>query len=134
MNELLVILGTEIILLASLGAMNVWRRRTDVLTGRYFSERQDPSPSVARTVDGLRQRAERERIARRPTQVPLPHGSITRAPRQAGRPARALMMQVIFRRRRQSGAGPGSGAYDVAGPTGGRRRTAELPRRLTAQV
>lgn len=48
-DELLVILTAEIVLLAAVAAMTFWRRRTDVLSGRYFSGRvHQPPPFVAR--------------------------------------------------------------------------------------
>jgi hypothetical protein len=46
MTELAVILGVLVILTLWIAGHNIYRRRTDVLTGRYISD-SDPEPAVA---------------------------------------------------------------------------------------
>ena len=56
LHEVLVIIGMEVILLVSIAAMTFHRKRTDVLSGRYFGN--DQSNEVMPEVAGT------ERIAR----------------------------------------------------------------------
>jgi hypothetical protein len=49
MNELLIVLGTEVTLLLSVAAMKVYRWRTDVLTGPYMWRKRRPAAPGAGT-------------------------------------------------------------------------------------
>jgi hypothetical protein len=61
MTELVVILGVLVILMLWIAGHNIYRWRTDVLTGHYVSE-GDPQPDIAgeRTDDGSDAAAEEQ--------------------------------------------------------------------------
>ncbi len=62
MTELVVILGVLVILTLWIAGHNIYRWRTDVLTGRYVSD-SDPEPAIAgeRTDDASDAAAEEQR-------------------------------------------------------------------------
>src|ERR1700754_2783327 len=65
MDELLVIIGAELILLASIVAMMVYGRRADVLSGRYFDEADRPVRPRSRMIKRLQRSITRNRVQRR---------------------------------------------------------------------
>ena len=75
LHEVLVIIGMEVILLVSLAAMAIHRRRTDVLSGRYFSN--DQSNDVMPDLDI--ERLERGQVARQKS-APAPLDKRPRPP------------------------------------------------------
>ena len=75
LHEVLVIIGMEVILLVSLAAMTFHRRRTDVLSGRYFSN--DQSDDVMPDLDI--EQLERGQIARQKS-APAPLDKRPRPP------------------------------------------------------
>ena len=68
LHEVLVIIGTEVILLVSFAAMTFHRKRSDVLSGRYFGN--DQSDAVMPDL-GIEQ-FEHERITRQQKSAPTP--------------------------------------------------------------
>lgn len=65
MDELLVVLGALVALVLSIAGMNIYRWRTDVLTGPYFSNR-DPERTIPDSRTDRVDRATAQRSARRP--------------------------------------------------------------------
>jgi hypothetical protein len=65
LDELLVIIGAELILLVSIVAMSLYGRRMDVLSRRYFSNATDRAVSPGWNIDRLRWWVEREREVHR---------------------------------------------------------------------
>jgi len=65
MDELLVIIGAELILLVSIAAMSLRGRRMDVLSGHYLSNKRDRAILPGWNIGRLRRWVEREREANR---------------------------------------------------------------------
>lgn len=65
LDELLVIIGAELILLVSIAAMRLYGRRMDVVSGHYFSNETDRTVSLGWRIDWLRRWVERQREVHR---------------------------------------------------------------------
>jgi hypothetical protein len=101
LDELLVIVGAELILLVSIAAMSLYGRRMDVLSGRHFSSATDRAVSQGWNIGRLRRWVEHERKVHR---LKKARGRTSNAGRL--RPSATLSrdrtMETISRNRRRS--------------------------------
>jgi hypothetical protein len=101
MDELIVIIGAELILLVSIAAMSLRDRRMDVLSGRYFSNKTDRSISRGWNIDRLRRWVEREGEAHRRKKAQARTSNAGRL-RPWATLSRDRAMETISRNRRRS--------------------------------
>ena len=106
LHEVLVIVGMEVILLVSIATMTFHRKRTDVLSGRYFGN--DPSNDVMPEVST-------ERIARQKS-----------APAPLEQKARTTSAPLLRNRHAVEGGSCGALTFATLLPPSSRRRWLEL--------
>lgn len=112
MDELLVIIGAELILLVSIAAMSLRGRRMDVLSGHYFSNETDRAVSPGWKIDRLRRWVEREREVHRLKKAWVQSSN-------AGRPGPSATLglgrtaETISRNRRRSRSPIVPGSHEV---------------------
>jgi hypothetical protein len=111
MDELLVIIGAELILVVSIAAMSLRGRRRDVLSGRYFSNETDRAVSPGWNMDRLRRWVEREREVHRPKK-PARTSSAGRL-RPSATLSRDRTTDTISRNRRRSRSPIIAGSHEV---------------------
>jgi hypothetical protein len=101
MDELIVIIGAELILLVSIAAMSLRGRRMDVLSGHYFGNETDWAVSLGWNIDRLRRWVEREREVHRLKKARARTSNAGRL-RPSAALSRDRAMETISRNRRRS--------------------------------
>jgi hypothetical protein len=112
LDELLVIIGAELILLVSIVALRLYGRRMDVLSGRYFSNATGRSVPLGWNIDRLRRWVEREREVHRLKKARARTSNAGRL-RSSATLSRDRTMETISRNRRRSRSPIIPGSHEV---------------------
>lgn len=112
LDELLVIIGAELILLISIVAMSIHGRPMDVLSGRYFSNATDRAVSPGWNIDRLRRWVERQQEVHPPKKARARASNAGRL-RPSTTLSRDRTVETISRNRRRSRSPNISGSREV---------------------